>query len=77
VVPVRLLVDTLEGDRLREADPAHRRRRDEPEEMNEEDLRLIKLLCDHALYLLPEDRRYRQPEVAGQRDPEVMRGARR
>lgn len=31
VTAVRLLVETLERHRLREADPAHRRRRDEPE----------------------------------------------
>jgi hypothetical protein len=40
VVPVRLLVETLEGDRLREADPAHRCRRDETEKMNKEYPRL-------------------------------------
>jgi hypothetical protein len=51
VVPVRLLVETLERDRLRKADSAHRCRRDEPEEMNEEDPRLIDPRCDHAVDL--------------------------
>src|SRR6266568_4452871 len=67
VVPVRLLVETFERDRLREADPAHRCRRDEPEQMNEEDPRLIDPLRGHAVNLPRQDRRYRQAEVAGQR----------
>ncbi len=68
VVQVGLPVEALEPDRLREADSAHRRRGDEPEQMNEEDPPLVDPRRDDTVNFRRQDGRCRQPEVVGQRE---------
>ena len=61
-------VDAFEAHRLREADPAGRCRRHEPEQVHEEDPRLVDLFTDDPLDLPGEDGRNRPPAVVGQRE---------